>query len=1335
MKKTPIAIAIASLFALSGIAHAGPEDGNVVAGQAGIQQQGGNTTIDQSSQRAIINWKSFDIGASERVQHNMPNANSHALHRVIGGGGASQLAGELRSNGNIYLVNPAGVVIHKGARIDVGGFLATTNNIADEDFMAGKLRFDQPGQPGAVIVNLGRISVKDSGFAALVAPTVRNDGIIAARLGRITLGSGNGYTLDFYGDEMITFTAPELLVDGLYTPEGERLGVTNNGQIKAEGGVVLLTASQLDSIVESVVNNGGTISAASAELEGGKIVFRAVGEGVDVVNTGSLDASSEAAAGGTVRITGDGEANISGQISAQGATVGGVIDISAKQGTVIDNANITAAGESGGLVRLGGEFQGGKEKQNTEELKEGFVGRFGEQEKLASTQNLTVKNSTVDAGKDGTLIAWSEGRTEIDAQLSGKYVETSGKTLSIQEAPTSQKGGTWLIDPWDVVITETSSNTSDWGASDIKASAIGGYLNLGNSLSIMADNSIQIKDDILYSTSSALSFWASSIEVANGVNLGGNQAQLGFWANNQIMIGDNAKLTADRMEFRGAGTYPAQVNNVFLGVNSSLNAELVAMLMYGGLTMMNNAKIIANRVDVNNWMNNVPLYTNSITMYEGAEINGNQNVFIITSSLDMNGAKIASSDGSVRIAGEVFVDSSGEQFDLPGSLHIAMNDSGDKISAINSKDRTGLIFKGLSISGTNEGTRLASDSEIKLNLKDGESIVIPKGTKDMPIISAPNVIFQSDVGLDWDIGTGHFILNSYSIKTSDLEIHGRGFDYYTYSISITGVGDGPHIFGLDPSAKADILAMSSAYPTLVFQTSDGVQYKEGKVLGIDIDPDKFIDLDGMDAAQLYRAEWIVYANYFIRRFGNNANYQQSDFAQVTDDMSRLIRELMARNWIIGNDGLPMLEAEKNTLYSLTQAYFSEHAESGYQMQWDATNLLNSARGTYMLNFISRNTGKSVSFADYSNDFDMLYIAYMEELAKRRDLLGASVDDQVEETEAEINAVDKLVYRELENEEWVTLGGCIYCSSILPEPDPQPDPRDPAIVLQDAQNALQQFLSLLYQPVNTGESIAVAEDLIRELADVVREDSTFKLGTDVSDAVDALNFLIKMLGSDMSLPTLPDVDFAIRLIGETPALLRWINGTATTKDKLEVLALLGDASINILLKVGGTPAEFAANFTGKLTALFGFSEGSFESLVNVIGDHLDLHKSNNQMVAERLNGISHYALYMDTPLFADRVMNVVNSMADTATPEQILSAVIADYNNFCNGYLINSVRMLADYKMLDPSTKESIIRTEQNIIEMQDIVSTDAFLQSSHGQRLVSLIMLTLNVHNAEKAAR
>jgi len=460
MKKTSIALAIAALFAFHHGAHAGPEGGKVVAGQASIAQKGGATTIEQTSPRAIINWNSFNIGAGERVQHDMPGADSHGLYRVTGGGGASQLAGELRSNGNIYIVNPAGVVINKGAKIDVGGFLATPNNIADENFMAGKLRFDQPGQPGAAVVNLGRISVRDSGFAALVAPAVRNDGIIAARLGRVALASGGAYTLDLHGDELIAFTAPEAVVNGLDGANGEPLGVSNGGRIEAEGGVVLLTASQLDGIVKSVINNGGTVSAASAELEGGRIVFKGQGANVDVLNTGAVTASSQNGDGGGIRMTADGHVASSGTVEATGGGKGGSVVLTGLETALTEQARIDVSGaQGGGTVLVGGNALGQGPEKNAEHTRIG--------------KDAVIAADATASGNGGQVVVWGGQSAVFDGTISarggaqggdGGKVETSGAALKVgatarvDTSAAAGKFGEWLLDPTDFTVAASGGD-------------------------------------------------------------------------------------------------------------------------------------------------------------------------------------------------------------------------------------------------------------------------------------------------------------------------------------------------------------------------------------------------------------------------------------------------------------------------------------------------------------------------------------------------------------------------------------------------------------------------------------------------------------------------------------------------------------------------------------------------------------------------------------------------------------------------------------------------------------------------------------------------------------
>src|SRR6476659_7556327 len=186
-------------------AIAGPDGGRVISGSATINNPGSaNVSVNQLSDKAIINWRLFDIGPGEKTTFVQPNANSIVLNRVTGGLGPSQILGTLEANGKVFVVNRDGIIFGAGAVITTAGFLATTSDIKNEDFMAGRFNFQIPGRPDASIVNLGTITATNGGFAALVAPGVRNSGTITAALGTIGLAAGNTFSLDFYGDRLIT---------------------------------------------------------------------------------------------------------------------------------------------------------------------------------------------------------------------------------------------------------------------------------------------------------------------------------------------------------------------------------------------------------------------------------------------------------------------------------------------------------------------------------------------------------------------------------------------------------------------------------------------------------------------------------------------------------------------------------------------------------------------------------------------------------------------------------------------------------------------------------------------------------------------------------------------------------------------------------------------------------------------------------------------------------------------------------------------------------------------------------------------------------------------------
>ena len=243
------------------VAWANPLDPNVVAGSATVSGEGTpSVLVNQSTDKAIIDWRSFDIGADETTTFAQPSVNSVTLNRVTGGLGPSEILGHLSANGKLFVINPDGILFGAGAVVDTAGLVATTNDISNENFMAGRYDFDRPGRPDASIVNLGTITANNSGFAALVAPGVRNDGVITARLGHIGLAAANEFSLDFYGDELIKLGIDDEIANAVIdVATGLPLDalVENDGTLSADGGSVQMTAATARAVVDSVINNEG----------------------------------------------------------------------------------------------------------------------------------------------------------------------------------------------------------------------------------------------------------------------------------------------------------------------------------------------------------------------------------------------------------------------------------------------------------------------------------------------------------------------------------------------------------------------------------------------------------------------------------------------------------------------------------------------------------------------------------------------------------------------------------------------------------------------------------------------------------------------------------------------------------------------------------------------------------------------------------------------------------------------------------------------------------------------------------------------------------------------
>lgn len=277
---------------------ANPTGGSVRGGSATITYSPAEVQVNQQSERAIIEWQSFDIAEGEMTRFIQPSSSSIALNRVVNSAQASEINGNLSANGKVIVINPNGLVIGGQARVDTAGFVATSADIADDHFMngTGALEFNKPGKLNALVENNGHITINDAGLGALVAPNVRNNGLIEGSLAKIQLAAADTFGVDFYGDGLV-----HLAVKTNQGTQARKLAVENTGSLVADGGKVVMTAAAVSNVVDSVINTTGYIRAGGLENKNGEVVL--TGTGAHVKVKGTVDASG-ANGGGSVYIGG-----------------------------------------------------------------------------------------------------------------------------------------------------------------------------------------------------------------------------------------------------------------------------------------------------------------------------------------------------------------------------------------------------------------------------------------------------------------------------------------------------------------------------------------------------------------------------------------------------------------------------------------------------------------------------------------------------------------------------------------------------------------------------------------------------------------------------------------------------------------------------------------------------------------------------------------------------------------------------------------------------------------------------------------------------------------------
>ena len=274
-----LALAVGAALLPWGAAHALPTGENVVAGDVTVTRPTSQSMqINQATQKGIVNWNSFSIAASEHVNITQLSSSSVLLNRVVGNN-PSEIFGRLTANGQVFLVNPNGVLFAPGASVDVGSLFASTLSISNQDFLAGRYQFSREGNAGSV-VNQGTIITAD-GYTALVGPQVRNDGVIIARKGTVALAAADRVSLDLIGDGLISINVEQAALNA---------SIINTGRIEADGGHVLLTARSANALLDTVINTSGVIRANSLVERNGEIVLDGGGAGVVAVS-GTLQAA------------------------------------------------------------------------------------------------------------------------------------------------------------------------------------------------------------------------------------------------------------------------------------------------------------------------------------------------------------------------------------------------------------------------------------------------------------------------------------------------------------------------------------------------------------------------------------------------------------------------------------------------------------------------------------------------------------------------------------------------------------------------------------------------------------------------------------------------------------------------------------------------------------------------------------------------------------------------------------------------------------------------------------------------------------------------------------
>ena len=378
-------------------ATANPEGGEVVEGSAEFIF-GDDYLRILTGELTIIDWLNFNIDAGYTVEFLMPGLDARVLNRITSGV-PTEIMGSLLANGQVFIVNPAGVIFGQGAVVNVGALYAAAGNLSNADFIAGVNRFtDARG----IVENRGHLQ---GDLIALVGGRVANHGTISAPNGTVVMAAGEQVLIgEHLGRVFVQIEAPT-------SPSADLLGSSGDaGQDLAAGDVFSLAAW-----------NTGTIESGSVTVHGGA-----------------------------------GRALVSGTINAQKGEYGGDITLLG-HAVELRGAVVDASGNLGG----GSVVIGGNPHADINADRSDYVEIDADSLVRADTLEVGNGGSVVVWSDQFTNIDGAISARGGAVTGDGGFIETSGLrglriSRMVDATAVNGRGGHWLIDPTNIIIAPGS---------------------------------------------------------------------------------------------------------------------------------------------------------------------------------------------------------------------------------------------------------------------------------------------------------------------------------------------------------------------------------------------------------------------------------------------------------------------------------------------------------------------------------------------------------------------------------------------------------------------------------------------------------------------------------------------------------------------------------------------------------------------------------------------------------------------------------------------------------------------------------------------------------------